>query len=86
MGALLAQQLVGAGEHIVDVPPQSSRVLFLEAGQFDKTDPNDARSAAIVAWHNFATFTIRPVGLAALPRDQASEVVDATHQPVWSEH
>jgi len=53
MGALLAQQLVAAGEHVVDVPPKSSsRVRLLERGRIDKTDPNDARSAAIVAWHN----------------------------------
>jgi transposase len=53
MGAMLAQQLVGAGEHVVDVPPRlSSRVRLLERGKIDKTDPNDARSAAIVAWRN----------------------------------
>ena len=51
MGALLAQQLVGAGERVVDVPPRlSARVRLLERGRIDKTDPNDARSAAIVAW------------------------------------
>ena len=51
MGALLAQQLVAAGEHVVDVPPKlSSRVRLFERGRIDKTDPNDARSAAIVAW------------------------------------
>ena len=50
MGAMLAQQLVGAGEHVVDVPPRlSSRVRLLERGRIDKSDPNDARSAAIVA-------------------------------------
>ena len=53
MGALLAQQLVAAGEHVVDVPSKlSSRVRLLERCRIDKTDPNDARSAAIVAWHN----------------------------------
>jgi transposase len=53
MGAMLAQQLVAVGEHVVDVPPKlSSRVRLLEAGRIDKTDPNDARSAAIVAWRN----------------------------------
>ena len=53
MGALVAQQLVAAGENVVDVPPKlSSRVRLLERGKIDKTDPNDARSAAIVAWHN----------------------------------
>src|SRR5829696_8088051 len=51
MGSMLAQQLVGAGEHVVDVPPKlSSRVRLLERGRIDKTDPNDARAAAIVAW------------------------------------
>ena len=51
MGALLAQQLVAAGEHVVDVPAKlSARVRLLERGSIDKTDPNDARSAAIVAW------------------------------------
>ena len=48
MGALLAQQLVAAGEHVVDVPAKlSARVRLLERGRIDKTDPNDARSAAI---------------------------------------
>ena len=51
IGALLAQQLVAAGEQVVDVPPRlSARVRLLERGRTDKTDPNDARSAAIVAW------------------------------------
>ena len=51
MGAMLAQQLVAVGEHVVDVPPKlSARVRLLERGRIDKTDPNDARSAAIVAW------------------------------------
>jgi transposase len=51
MGAMLAQQLVGAGEQVVDVPPKlSARVRLLERGRIDKTDPNDARSAAIVEW------------------------------------
>jgi transposase len=51
MGAMLAQQLVGIGERVVDVPAKlSARVRLLERGRIDKTDPNDARSAAIVAW------------------------------------
>ena len=51
MGAMLAQQLVGAGEHVVDVPAKlSARVRLLERGRIDKSHPNDARSAAIVAW------------------------------------
>jgi transposase len=50
---MLAQQLVAAGEHVVDVPPKlSSRVRLMESGRIDKTDPNDARAAAIVALRN----------------------------------
>ena len=50
IGALLAQQLVAAGETVVDVPPAlSARARLLDAGRKDKTDVHDARSAAIVA-------------------------------------
>lgn len=49
-GALLAQQLVAAGETVLDVPPTlSARARLLDSGSTDKTDPHDARSAAIVA-------------------------------------
>lgn len=49
-GALLAQQLVAAGEAVVDVPPTlSARARLLDAGSGSKTDRHDARSAAIVA-------------------------------------
>lgn len=49
-GALLAQQLVAAGEHVLDVPPTlSARVRVLDSGRSDKTDSHDARSAAVVA-------------------------------------
>jgi transposase len=52
LGALLAQQLVAAGESVVDVPPTlSARVRLLDAGRTDKTDPHDARAAAVVASH-----------------------------------
>jgi transposase len=49
-GALLAQQLVAAGQTIVDVPAAlSARARLLDSGRNDKTDSHDARSAAIVA-------------------------------------
>ena len=49
-GALLAQQLVASGETVVDVPAAlSARARLLDSGRKDKTDPHDARSAAIVA-------------------------------------
>lgn len=50
VGALLAQQLVAAGEHVVDVPAKlSARVRVLDTECSDKSDSHDARSAAIVA-------------------------------------
>jgi transposase len=59
MGALLAQQLVGAGEYVVDVPPKlSARVRLMDTGRIDKSDPNDARSAAIVALRNATLNTV----------------------------
>jgi transposase len=53
LGALLAQQLVAAGETVLDVPPAlSARVRLLGSGNSDKTDSHDARSAAVVALRN----------------------------------
>ena len=52
LGYLLAQQLVAAGETVVDVPATlASRVRVLGTGQSTKTDPNDARSVAVAALH-----------------------------------
>src|SRR4051794_10348375 len=50
LGFLLAQQLVGAGEDVVDVPPTlAARVRLLGSGRGSKNDPNDALSTAIAA-------------------------------------
>ena len=50
LGYLLGQQLVAAGEDVVDVPPTlSSRVRVLGSGKAQKNDPNDALSTAIAA-------------------------------------
>jgi transposase len=50
LGYLLAQQLVAAGEQVIDVPPvRASRVRVLGSGRSQKNDPNDARSVAIAA-------------------------------------
>jgi transposase len=52
-GALLSQQLVGAGETVLDVPAAlSARARLLDSGRKDKSDAHDARSAAIVALRN----------------------------------
>jgi transposase len=50
LGYLLAQQLLAAGEIVVDIPATlASRVRLLGSGRSDKNDPNDARSVAIAA-------------------------------------
>jgi hypothetical protein len=44
LGHLLAQQLVAAGERVLDVQPKlAARVRLLASGDTNKTDPNDAR-------------------------------------------
>jgi len=43
LGYLLAQQLLAAGEHVVDIPATlASRVRLLGTGRSDKNDPNGA--------------------------------------------
>ena len=50
LGHLLAQQLVAAGERVLDVQPKlAARVRLLQAGDTSKNDPNDALSVAIAA-------------------------------------
>jgi transposase len=50
LGHLLAQQLVAAGERVLDVQPKlAARVRLLAAEAVNKNDPNDARSVAVTA-------------------------------------
>jgi len=65
-GYLLSQQLVAAGETVLNVPATlAARVRVLGTGRSNKNDPNDARSVAIAA--------LRAPGLAAVrPADHAS--------------
>jgi transposase len=50
LGYLLAQQLLAAGEHVVDISATlASRVRLLGSGRSEKNDANDARSVAIAA-------------------------------------
>ena len=60
LGYLLAQQLVAAGECVVDVPATlSSRVRVLGTGRSNKNDPNDARAVAIAALRASALAAVR---------------------------
>src|SRR5579864_4543020 len=59
LGHLLAQQLVAAGERVLDVQPRlGSRVRLLATGASNKNDPSDALSVAIAA---LRSRTQRPV-------------------------
>ena len=61
MGYLLAQQLVAAGERVLDVQPKlGARVRLLATGATNKNDPNDALSVAIAALRSAAAAPVRP--------------------------
>ncbi len=50
LGHLLAQQLVAAGERVLDVQPKlGARVRLLATGASNKNDPDDALSVAVAA-------------------------------------
>jgi transposase len=68
LGYLLGQQLVAAGEDVVDVPATlSSRVRLLGSGRSNKNDPNDAYAVAIAA--------LRAPALAAVRREDHVSVL-----------
>ncbi len=79
LGALLAQQLVAAGESVLGVPPTlSARVRLLDAGCTDKTDPHDARAAAIVALRHTRLRQVAAVDHTAVLRLLADRHHDLT--------
>jgi transposase len=60
LGHLLAQQLVAAGEQVIDVQPKlGARVRLLSSGTSNKNDPNDARSVAVAALRSPACHQVR---------------------------
>ena len=68
LGYLLAQQLVAAGETVIDVPAAlSTRTRLLGSGRAQKNDPNDARSVAITA--------MRVDGLQRVTADDHAQVL-----------
>src|SRR6266480_922563 len=72
VGHLLAQQLLSAGERVLDVPPKlAARVRLLATGDVNKNDPNDARSVAVAA--------LRSAGVREVRRDDHAAVLK-----VWS--
>ena len=67
LGHLLAQQLVAAGERVLDVQPElAARVRLLATGAVNKNGPNDARSVAVAALRSPACLPVRPDDHAAV--------------------
>jgi transposase len=67
LGHLLAQQLLPAGERVLDVQPKlGARVRLLATGNVNKNDPNDARSVAVAALRSPGVRQARPDDHAAV--------------------
>ncbi len=67
LGYLLAQQLLAAGERVLDVAPKlGARVRLLAAGAVNKNDPNDARSVAVAALRSGSPREVRADDHAAV--------------------
>ena len=69
LGYLLSQQLVAAGERVVNVPATlASRTRVLGSGRSNKNDPNDARAVAVTALRHDGLRRVQPVGHAEVLR------------------
>jgi transposase len=69
LGKLLAQELLGAGEQVVDVPSTlSARVRLLGSTKASKNDPNDALATAIAGLRHSGLRTVRLDDHAAVIR------------------
>jgi transposase len=67
LGQLLAQQLVCAGERVLDVQPKlAARVRLLQTGNTGKSDPNDALSVAVAALRSKARQEVNADGHASV--------------------
>lgn len=77
LGYLLAQQLVAAGETVLDVPATlASRVRVLSTGRSNKNDPNDALSVAIAALRSPGLRRVEAVGHSEVLRLLAKRNTD----------
>jgi len=69
LGYLLSQQLVAAGETVLDVPATlASRTRLLTTGRSNKNDPNDATSVAVSALRFEGLRVVVPAGHAEVLR------------------
>jgi transposase len=69
VGYLLAQQLVAAGERVLDVPATlAARVRVLGSGRSKKNDANDGYSIAVAALHAPRLASVAPADHASILR------------------
>jgi transposase len=81
LGYLLAQQLVAAGETVVDVPATlASRARLLSTGRSNKNDPNDALSVAVAALRSPGLRRVEAVGHGEVLRLLAKRNIDIGNQ------
>lgn len=81
LGFLLAQQLVAAGEHVVNVPATlAARTRLLGTGRSNKNDPNDALSVAVTALRTRGLRRVEPVGHSEVLRLLAKRNTDLGDQ------
>ncbi len=90
VGLLLAQQLVAAGERVVDVPATlAARVRTLGAGHTDKTDAHDAAAVAVVALRHRGLRVVTPEDHSAvlhLLSERRAQLVAARTQALCRLH
>lgn len=81
LGYLLSQQLIRAGETVVDVPSTlAARIRVLGTGRSDKNDPNDALSVAIAALRTPGLRQVTTADHTAILRLLAKRNVDIGNQ------
>ena len=72
LGYILSQQLVGAGEEVLDVPATlAARVRVLGSGRSDKNDPNDAASVAALGAPGISAVDATNHGVGPRERERA---------------
>jgi transposase len=77
LGYLLSQQLVAAGETVLDVPSTlAARIRVLGSGRSDKNDPNDALSVAVAALRTPALRGVVPADHSEVLRLLAKRNID----------
>jgi len=83
LGFLLAQQLVAAGQTVLDVPATlAARTRLLGSGRSNKNDPNDALSVAITARRHGDLRHVAAAGHAELLRLLAKRHADLAKQRI----